>query len=277
MQSSHLNERRIFMKNNKKMSLKILKQVIVFSLIFFALYSLNVYANISSTKVNTAEEIIDEYIRNMKNQDFDKVLSMVQKDIGYDAKVYNFDTQNKYVNEPDELNDFASKSKKDIILSQYEYIMNEFGDDSWDNVTYEIIKKDCPSKREEFINTENNKLISEKEALVISENYWKEFANNRGIEYNSFLNITEYSGELNEDEYMNILVAKELGFKPPICINYVDNYDFFIVELSFNSKNKTKDDVKKFRISIDNEKGSYKINYGLRWSVPITEENMSDI
>ena len=265
------------MKNNKKMSLKILKQVIVFSLIFFALYSLNVYANISSTKVNTAEEIIDEYIRIMKNQDFDKVLSMVQKDIGYDAKVYNFDTQNKYVNEPDELNDFASKSKKDIILSQYEYIMNEFGDDSWDNVTYEIIKKDCPSKREEFINTENNKVISEKEALVISENYWKEFANNRGIEYNSFLNITEYSGELNEDEYMNILVAKELGFKPPICINYVDNYDFFIVELSFNSKNKTKDDVKKFRISIDNEKGSYKINYGLRWSVPITEENMSDI
>ena len=265
------------MKNNKKVSIKIMKRVIVISLIFLALYSLNDYANFSSTKGNTPEEVIDEYIRSMRNQDFDKVLSMVQQDVGYDAKVYNFDIKNEYVNDPQRFYELSSKSKKDIILSQYEFIKKEFGDDSWDNVTYKVIKKDCPSKREEFSNTENNEILSEKEALVISDNYWKEFANSRGIEYNSFLNITEYSGELNEDEYMNILVAKELGFNPPICTNYVDNYDFFIVELSFNSKNVTKDDVKEFRISIDNEKGSYEINYGLRWSVPLTEENMSDI
>ena len=135
-------------ENNKGKLYSIINCIIIVSVVSLIFYSINTYANTS--EANTIEEVTDEYIKNMKNQDFDKVLDMIKsKDAGYDAKVNNFNVMNKYVNEPDKINQLSSSSKKDVLLSQYEYIKCEFGEDSWDNITYKIIKKDCPSKKEE--------------------------------------------------------------------------------------------------------------------------------
>lgn len=169
----------------------------------------------------------------------------------------------------------APASIDDIITSQYEFIIEKFGDNAWENITYKIDKANCPSNKEEYVNIETGQVISEKEFLNITEMYWNNFVKEKGIEYEEFLNIREYSGEFNEKENMNILIANELGYRPPVKVNLVDEYDFYEVYLSFNGRTETDDGENAFKICIDNKNGTFKVISGLRWFVPLSEENMS--
>jgi hypothetical protein len=72
---------------------------------------------------------------------------------------------------------------------------------------------------------------------------------------------------------MNILDAKEQGYEPPLLINLIDVYDFYIVYLSFNGKDGTLNGENAFSIGIDNDTGNFGICYGIRWFVPLSEEN----
>lgn len=267
------------MKNvNKKKFSKIMIFTLILAISVSVIYSISVFANVQTEKSNSIEEVVGKYIDNMKNQNFNGVIEMINsKDVGYDAQVYNYKIMNESVNEPDRASKLASASLNDVIANQYGYIKEKFGPNAWDNVTYNIIKKNCPSKREEFVNTETGQTLSEKEAVDQADNYWKDFAKKKGIEYAEFLNIKEFSGEFNEEENMNILIAKELGYQPPVKVNLVDEYDFYEVHLSFNGDTETSDGENSFRISVDNKTGIFKIFQGLRWSVPLSDENMKDI
>lgn len=240
------------------------------------LYSSGIFANVLTTIPNNVGEVVDKYISNMQQQNSKGIQDMIKsKDIGYDAKIYNYEFVNEFAYQV--LGEPPAVSANDIIASQYEYIKEKFGADSWENVTYDIVKQNCPSKKEEYINTETGQIISEKESIDIAESYWKNFAAEKGVKYEDFLNIKEYSGELNEKEDMNILVAQELGYKPPVRVNLVDEYDFYVVYLSFNGKTETENGENSFKICIDNKDNILKICCGLCWFVPLSEENMGDI
>lgn len=234
-----------------------------------------VFASLNTDTPNSTDEAVIKYIENMKNQNFDAIQDMVKPaDIGYDAKVYTYKFMNEFVKGASEQ---ALSKPYEILTNQYEFIKEKFGEDAWSNVTYKIVKKNCPSKKEEFVNTETGDVISEKESIDITENYWNNFAEERGIDYNEFLTPKEYSGESDKKENMDILTAMESGYMPPVKVNLVDEYDFYEVYLSFNGKSETSDGENTFRISIDNSNKNLKVCYGLRWSVPLSDENMGDI
>lgn len=267
------------MKNvNKKKFSKIMILTLVLAVSISTIYSISVFANVQTEKSTGIEEVVGKYIDNMKNQNFNGVVEMINsKDIGYDARVHNYKIMNESVNEPGRSGKLVSASLNDVIANQYGYIKEKFGENAWNNVSYNVIKKNCPSKREEFVNTETGQTLSEKEAVDLADNYWKDFAKKKGIEYAEFLNIKEFSGEFNAEENMNILIAKELGYQPPVKVNLVDEYDFYEVDLSFNGDTETSDGENSFRISVDNKAGIFKICHGLHWSVPLSDENMTDI
>ncbi len=139
--------------------------------------------------------------------------------IGYDAKIYNYKFLNKFSNGIPEQSDSTPNDK---IKGQYGFFKEKFGENAWENVTYKIVKANCPSKKEEYINTETNQILSEKEANTVIDKFWRNFAEEKGVDYKEFLSPKDYCGELDKEENMNILTAMELGYKPPVSVNRIE-------------------------------------------------------
>jgi hypothetical protein len=216
--------------------------------------------------------LIDDYIQGMANQEYDSVLNLVvTDDIGYDALNYNYLAMMNSRENPEEWNQIVSASPELLVSNQADFIKYSFGEDAWENVTYHIEKWNCPSKKEVFVHTETNEILSEVEANRISEEYWQEFAFQRGISYDDFVSIIPSHGRFFETDKLNILQAKELGFQPPIRVDLADEYDYYLVFLEFNNRNQTSDGENLFLLTIDNRTGPYSIVVGLRWSVHLPD------
>ncbi len=238
--------------------------------------NIEISASENTNQYNSYDELIKKYITMMNTEDFSNIKNYIfLDDLGYNPDSNNFQTLNSNgIELPLRLD------KQDCIglfRKQKEFIESRFGEFSWDNVTYEIVNANSPSKHEQYIDTTVNNVISESEYQKISENYWRAFANERNLNYEEFLLITEYSGEIKNDTKMNILLAKQSGYGPSLRIDFVDDYDYYKVNLSFNGKSKTDFGENDFSILIDNKNGFYRICGGLRWFVPISEENLDDI
>jgi hypothetical protein len=171
------------MINKKKMILKnLLVFTIILSVIGPSFFVIEKFVNAQAEQPNTIEEVVDKYIANMKGENFAGVIDMItSQDFGYDAKVHNYEITNNYSNNPSAYNKLRTNSTLALLESQYAFVKEKFGIDAWEKVTVEIVKSNCPEKREEYINAETGKVISKEEYTTIADNYWKKFAEDRGI------------------------------------------------------------------------------------------------
>jgi len=234
--------------------------------------SYGVSANLSnnSNSSSNIEDLIDDFFRNMHAKNFNELSSMIYTgDIGYDTRLYRISGGSNSTDETE----LPIISYVNLILNQSDFFTEKFGNDCWQNVRYEIVKENCPSKTEKFIYEDTGEIISENEASEISENYWRDFAKGRNISFDDFINIKSFSGKTNANEITNILVAKEYGYNPPVKVVLVDEYDYYAIYFNFDSNDNN--DI--FRIAIDNRQGSFKICQGITWNDVITDDQSSDI
>jgi len=63
------------------------------------------------------------------------------------------------------------------------------------------------------------------------------------------------------------MIAKELGYKPPIDVVLADAYDYYKVTFQFNELLIAYSGEKEFHLFIGNPNASYNIRSGLRWIV----------
>lgn len=212
-----------------------------------------------------AEDLTQGFINAMREKKYNVVRKLNMLDeLGYYPQMYTTDSDVDF-------------TKQEVLDQQYEYIISQFGQNAWENVSYQIIKTNCPEKGEEFVLKETSKILTKSEAKNVTKDFLKKIAKENNMTYDELINPTSSSGEKrkqNKIESYSDIILEEIVF--PVEVNLVDLYDYYNVVLTFNDQSSTETGEHHFMISICNKDGLWRIYQGLTWIIPI-DDDMEEI
>lgn len=233
--------------------------IILLSIILILLLGVQIFA-VKTFTANTADELTQEYISAMKENRFSDVRKLnILDELGYYPQMYD-------------ANSDVNFTKSEVLMQQYKYITSEFGENAWDNVTYQIIKSNCPEKTEEFVLKDTGEVITKNQAKKVTKEFIIKIAEENNTTYDKIMNSSS-NGEktkVNKIESYSDIMMEGISF--PVEVKLVDLYDYYDVVFTFNNQSSTKAGVSNFKISICNKDGTWRIYQGLTWIIPIEEE-----
>ena len=225
-----------------------------------------------SDKVYSFSDIDDAVLYYIKLMDKEKysakffeksMVGMIPYRIDYDGITLTEGEKNGFFKDKKQDRDFTY-----VRAIQRSYIVELFGDGSWENCTYDLYKTPGAVKSV-WIDKETKEIVSEEEAQKILDKYWKDVAKKENV------NIDELIGNVlvtDADQFLYYTQLQE-KYEPliPITTEVIPENYTYIVTFSFNGKSTADSGENSFKVEFINDIGEWRLYNGLTWNTPNIE------
>ncbi len=212
--------------------------------------------------------VVNDYIRCLQTRDFAAALALLPATgLGDDPLIHNAAAESQNLGEAARLQLTASATARELLANQYDFVTAQFGADAWTKVAYQIVPIGCPERVEVYQDADSGRILAKADALQITDLYWQELAQAKGITLADFLQPKAAAGQRDASANLNILTARELGYRPPVRVVLADAYACSQIVLSFNGGSESAAGEYNFILTADRQKGHWALRQGLQWEI----------
>lgn len=168
----------------------------------------------------------------------------------------------------------VSSYYSDIAAQQHTFIVEQFGTNAWDNVSYTLEEVEPLYGTQGYRVIETGEIVSQSEYEALIREFWNEVAESEGVSYYDLFLADDEPVE-NMANKRTDLIAKYIDTLPAemVLVSDSQTYDVF---LAFNGEDTSVDGYSDFRFTIDNSNGTWVVYQGLNWTEPYPESPMAD-
>lgn len=184
------------------------------------------------------------------------------------AGVYNRNRSQTY-SVADRANKYSA-----IAIQQHDLIVEQFGVNAWDNVSYELEVVEPLRGTLGYRVIATGELISQDEYERLIHDYWDGVAEREGVTYYDIFLANDEPVENMENKRVD-LIAKYVNGLPAELTTVSDSLTYN-VNLTFNGSAISDEGYDNFHFVIDNSSGSWTVFQGLTWLTPYPEFPVGD-
>ena len=149
-----------------------------------------------------------------------------------------------------------------VAENQTAFVKGLFGEDAWDNVTYELEPWTAVmDTHDAFFVVETGEEISQEEYERIQRQFWEEVAKNEGVTYDDLFQSSD-PAKFREDIRADIVWAHH--DECPVKMGVSSPNTAYKVSLQFNGQDSA-DEYGDFKFYVEGREDSWKIISGLQW------------
>ena len=249
---------------------------IVISISLIAILIIGLYNLTWASENKDPKEIATMYIEALANKDSVKIREMGIKSLGMDTAYLSSPLITLDEAEKKGLLKEASQHQKinaeidKLVTSQYDSVVNSFGKNAWDNVSFEFNKEEHLDGKIAYVEKKSNKQITEEQYEKLNRSYWEGLAKENGITYEQLFSFDDPELDRESAYKYHTLFIKGLETIPTDTIVSTD-YELYRVSLKFNGKTVGEDGMGDYRFYISNQSGKWETIEGLTWDYPLGE------
>ena len=153
-----------------------------------------------------------------------------------------------------------------IAVRQHYLVLEQFGDNAWENVSYTFEKIDSVDGALGYRIIETGESIGAAEYDKILREYWDDVAKKEGVDYYDIFLPEAEPPEKMADKRVDLIAKYSEGI--PVELTTISDAQACRVNLSFNGKKTSAQGFGDFHFIIDNRTGEWKAYEGLTWAEP---------
>ena len=153
-----------------------------------------------------------------------------------------------------------------IAVRQHYLVLEQFGDNAWENVSYTFEKIDSADGALGYRIIETGESIGAAEYDKILREYWDDVAKKEGVDYYDIFLPEADPPEKMADKRVDLIAKYSEGI--PVELTTISDAQACRVNLSFNGKKTSAQGFGDFHFIIDNRTGEWKAYEGLTWAEP---------
>ena len=153
-----------------------------------------------------------------------------------------------------------------IAVRQHYLVLEQFGDNAWENVSYTFEKIDPFDGALGYRIIETGESIGAAEYNKILREYWDDVAKKEGVDYYDIFLPEADPPEKMADKRVDLIAKYSEGI--PVELTTISDAQACRVNLSFNGKKTSAQGFGDFHFIIDNRTGEWKAYEGLTWAEP---------
>ena len=153
-----------------------------------------------------------------------------------------------------------------IAVRQHYLVLEQFGDNAWENVSYTFEKIDSVDGALGYRIIETGESIGAAEYDKILREYWDDVAKKEGVDYYDIFLLEAEPPEKMADKRVDLIAKYSEGI--PVELTTISDAQAYRVNLSFNGKKTSAQGFGDFHFIIDNRAGEWKAYEGLTWAEP---------
>ena len=153
-----------------------------------------------------------------------------------------------------------------IAVRQHYLVLEQFGDNAWENVSYTFEKIDPVDGALGYRIIETGESIGAAEYDKILREYWDDVAKKEGVDYYDIFLPEAAPPEKMADKRVDLIAKYSEGI--PVELTTISDAQAYRVNLSFNGKKTSAQGFGDFHFIIDNRTGEWKAYEGLTWAEP---------
>ena len=153
-----------------------------------------------------------------------------------------------------------------IAVRQHYLVLEQFGDNAWENVSYTFEKIDSVDGVLGYRIIETGESIGAAEYDKILREYWDDVAKKEGVDYYDIFLPEAEPPEKMADKRVDLIAKYSEGI--PVELTTISDAQAYRVNLSFNGKKTSAQGFGDFHFIIDNRTGEWKAYEGLTWAEP---------
>ena len=153
-----------------------------------------------------------------------------------------------------------------IAVRQHYLVLEQFGDNAWENVSYTFEKIDPVDGALGYRIIETGESIGAAEYDKILREYWDDVAKKEGVDYYDIFLPEADPPEKMADKRVDLIAKYSEGI--PVELTTISDAQACRVNLSFNGKKTSAQGFGDFHFIIDNRTGEWKAYEGLTWAEP---------
>ena len=153
-----------------------------------------------------------------------------------------------------------------IAVRQHYLVLEQFGDNAWENVSYAFEKIDPVDGALGYRIIETGESIGAAEYDKILREYWDDVAKKEGVDYYDIFLPEADPPEKMADKRVDLIAKYSEGI--PVELTTISDAQACRVNLSFNGKKTSAQGFGDFHFIIDNRTGEWKAYEGLTWAEP---------
>ena len=153
-----------------------------------------------------------------------------------------------------------------IAVRQHYLVLEQFGDNAWENVSYTFEKIDPVDGALGYRIIETGESIGAAEYDKILREYWDDVAKKEGVDYYDIFLPEAEPPEKMADKRVDLIAKYSEGI--PVELTTISDAQAYRVNLSFNGKKTSAQGFGDFHFIIDNRTGEWKAYEGLTWAEP---------
>ena len=153
-----------------------------------------------------------------------------------------------------------------IAVRQHYLVLEQFGDNAWENVSYTFEKIDSVDGALGYRIIETGESIGAAEYDKILREYWDDVAKKEGVDYYDIFLPEAEPPEKMADKRVDLIAKYSEGI--PVELTTISDAQACRVNLSFNGKKTSAQGFGDFHFIIDNRTGEWKTYEGLTWAEP---------
>ena len=153
-----------------------------------------------------------------------------------------------------------------IAVRQHYLVLEQFGDNAWENVSYTFEKIDSADGALGYRIIETGESIGAAEYDKILREYWDDVAKKEGVDYYDIFLPEADPPEKMADKRVDLIAKYSEGI--PVELTTISDAQACRVNLSFNGKKTSAQGFGDFHFIIDNRIGEWKAYEGLTWAEP---------
>ena len=153
-----------------------------------------------------------------------------------------------------------------IAVRQHYLVLEQFGDNAWENVSYTFEKIDSVDGVLGYRIIETGESIGAAEYDKILREYWDDVAKKEGVDYYDIFLPEAEPLEKMADKRVDLIAKYSEGI--PVELTTISDAQAYRVNLSFNGKKTSAQGFGDFHFIIDNRTGEWKTYEGLTWAEP---------
>jgi beta-lactamase regulating signal transducer with metallopeptidase domain len=153
-----------------------------------------------------------------------------------------------------------------IAVRQHYLVLEQFGDNAWENVSYTFEKIDPVDGALGYRIIETGESIGAAEYDKILREYWDDVAKKEGVDYYDIFLPEAEPPEKMADKRVDLIAKYSEGI--PVELTTISDAQACRVNLSFNGKKTSAQGFGDFHFIIDNRTGEWKAYEGLTWAEP---------
>ena len=153
-----------------------------------------------------------------------------------------------------------------IAVRQHYLVLEQFGDNAWENVSYTFEKIDPVDGALGYRIIETGESIGAAEYDKILREYWDDVAKKEGVDYYDIFLPEAEPPEKMADKRVDLIAKYSEGI--PVELTTISDAQAYRVNLSFNGKKTSAQGFGDFHFIIDNRAGEWKAYEGLTWAEP---------